>query len=437
MLAPGWVDANLRIVLLARVAMSACRAVASVVTALYLAAIGFSGLKIGVLFVCVTVASAVMSTAIGLVSDRVGRKVFLVVVPLIAAAAALVYTESRATAVLFVCAALGSFGRGSGAGAGSIGPYLPAESALVAEIVPAAQRSAAFARIAFASSLGALGGGLLAQLVHAGSHMSAAEATTAYRPAFLAAAILAAVAGGLAVFIREPANRRPARGPAPARRIRWPSRSWPALWRFWCTNATNGFGIGLFGPFVSYWMHRRYGASPGSIGILFAIINLGSLASTLTAAPVARRLGMIRAISTVRALGGILLIPMVLAPTFWIAGAVYFVRMMIQRVGLPLRQSLTQHLAHPDERSSVAALSSLPAQATMASSQALAGYLFDEVSLSAPFELAALFQCANAAMYELAFSWRPPPAQTDPDELPVDKVNGMPPQSPTAFGSSE
>lgn len=409
-LAPEWVDTNLRIVLMARIAMSACRAVASVVTALYLAAIGFSGLKIGVLFVCVTVASAVMSTAIGLVSDRVGRKVFLVVVPLIAAGAALVYTESRATEVLFVCAALGSFGRGSGAGAGSVGPYLPAESALVAEIVPADQRSAAFARISFASSLGALGGGLLAQLVHAGSHMSAAEATTAYRPAFLAAAILAAVAGGLAMFIREPANRRPARGPAPGRRIRWPRRSWPALWRFWCTNATNGFGIGLLGPFVSYWLHRRYGASPGSIGILFAIINLGSLASTLTAAPVARRLGMIRAISAVRALGGILLIPMVLAPTFWIAGAVYFVRMMIQRVGLPLRQSLTQHLAHPDERSSVAALSSLPAQATMAGSQVLAGYLFDEVSLSAPFELAALFQCANAVVYELAFSWRPPPA---------------------------
>lgn len=96
-----------------------------------------------------------------------------------------------------------------------------------------------------------------------------------------------------------------------------------------------------------------------------------------------------------------------LAPAFWIVGAVYLVRMVLQRVGLPLRQSFTQDMAHPEERASVAALSNLPAQATMAGSQALAGYLFDEVSLAAPFELAAVLQMANAVLYWLLFALRP------------------------------
>jgi hypothetical protein len=39
----------------------------------------------------------------------------------------------------------------------------------------------------------------------------------------------------------------------------------------------------------------------------------------------------------------------------------------------------------------------------MAGSQVLAGYLFDEISLSAPFELAAVFQCLNAILYGLFF----------------------------------
>lgn len=402
LLRPPWADRNFAIVLVARVAMSASRAIAGVVVSLYLADEGFSGFKIGVLFLCVTIASALMSSVIGMLSDRVGRKPFLVSVPLLAALAAATYSLSRTTAVLFVFAAVGTFGRGAGAGGGNVGPYQPAESALVAEVVPAPSRSAAFGRLGFASALGALFGGLLAGLARPHPHMTAAAATTAYRPAFLAAAVLAAVSGLIALSLEEQrsAGQRGERG---SRRLAWPRRSWPVLWRFWVTNGTNGVAIGLFGPFLSYWLYRRYGASPQSIGLLFAVVNLGSLASTLMAAGIGRRLGTVRTIVAVRAITGLLLVPMVLVPTFWLAGGIYVIRMLAQRVGLPLRQSYTQDLADPAERASVAALSNLPAQGTMAGSQVLAGYLFDEVALAVPFELAAIFQCANAILYGLLF----------------------------------
>ena len=414
---PPWQDRNLVIVLLARFVMSGARAIAGVVTALYLAAEGFSGIEIGVLFVCVTVASALMASGIGLFSDRVGRKPFLVTVPFLAAVAALLFAEVRTPAVLFVAAALGTFGRGAGAGGGAVGPYQPAESALVTEGVPQGERQAAFGRLAFMSSLGALVGGLLAELAGNRAHLGSAEATAVYRPAFLAAAVLAALAGVLALWLRETGQvgatspkgaEREAGAGRRRERVRWPARSWPALWRLWVTNGVNGFAIGMVGPFLSYWLYRRYGVGPGTIGLLFAIVNLGSLASTLSAAGIARRVGTVRAIVVVRAISGVLLVPMVLAPTYWLAGAIYFVRMLAQRVGLPLRQSYTQDLADPTERASVAALSNLPSQATMAGSQAFAGYLFDEVSLSAPFELAAVFQCLNALSYAVLFVWAPP-----------------------------
>ncbi len=424
---PEWVDKNLSIVLAARVAMSAARAIAGVVAALYLAGEGFSALELGVLFLGVTVASAFMSSAVGLLSDRVGRKPFLVVVPLLAALAGVAYAYSRETVVLFVFAALGTFGRGAGAGGGAVGPYQPAESALVAETVPAKQRSAAFGRLQFASSLGALVGGPLAGLAHPHAHMTAAAVTAAYRPAFLLAAVMAAAAGLIALGLdgrRSPVVRdRPG-----GRHLSWPRRSWPALWRFWVTNGTNGVAIGLFGPFVSYWLYRRYGAGPEAIGLLFAVVNLGSLVSSLAAAGIARQLGTVRTIVATRALSGMLLVPMVLAPGFLLAGAIYVVRMLVQRVGLPLRQSYTQDLADPAERASVAALSNLPAQATMGGSQVLAGYLFDEVSLAAPFELAALFQCVNAVLYGLLFSRFPPRrAASEPPVPPEPLEEGLAP----------
>ncbi|HVD03615.1 MAG TPA: MFS transporter [Candidatus Dormibacteraeota bacterium] len=407
---PNWIDRNLRIVLVARLTMSAARGIAGVVTALYLSAEGFSAIELGFLFLCVTAVSAAMASGIGLLADRFGRKPFLVTVPLLAAVAAVVYSMAREPTVLFIFAALGTLGRGAGAGGGSVGPYQPAESAFVAERAPGARRATAFGRLAFMSSVGALFGGLLAGLARTHPHLSLAAATTAYRPAFLAAGILAAAAGLLALGLRE--DRRPSSKSRTRRRIRWPRKSWPVLWRFWVTNSVNGVAIGLFGPFVSYWLYRRYGASPGEIGLLFALVNLGSLVSTLSAAGIGRKLGTVRAIVLVRAVTGLLLVPMVLAPAFWMAGGIYLIRMLAQRVGLPLRQSFTQDVADPDERASLAALSNLPAQGTMAGSQVWAGYLFQEVSLAAPFELAAAFQCANAVLYGFLFGrWQRDHAQ--------------------------
>ncbi|MGH9044181.1 MAG: MFS transporter [Acidimicrobiales bacterium] len=396
---PAWLDRDLRIVLLARTAMSAARAIAGVVTALYLAAEGFSAIRIGLLFLCVALASAVMSTTIGLVSDWVGRKLFLVVIPLLASAAACVFSADRATALLFVFAALGSFGRGAGAGAGTVGPYQPAEAAYVADRLSGNQRASAFGWLTFSSTLGALAGGLLSTLAQPG-HSVGAAATLAYRPTFIAAAALSAIAGLVATALGEPKHRHTEEKP---RSFRLPRRSWGILWRFWITNGMNGIAIGMFGPFVSYWFHRRFGSSPGQIGVLFAVINVATLAASLMAASIGKRFGAVRAIAAVRIFQGGLLIPMAFAPDFWSAGAIYLLRMLVQRVGLPLRQSFTQDVADPSERASVAAISNLPAQGTQSGSQVLAGYLFDQVALSAPMVIGGAIQALNGAAYLALF----------------------------------
>lgn len=394
-------DRNVVVLLVARTAMSAARAMTAVVTALYLAAQGFSGVRLGELFLCVALASAAMTAAIGVIADRVGNKVFLIVVPLVTAAAAIVFGWSRSVPVLFVFAALGSFGRGGGAGGGSVGPYRPAEAALASSSVAPARRNTLFGHLSFASTLGALAGGLLASLARPGNATGSA-ATAAYRPAFVAIAVLAALAGLAATGLREPrVPRRPGRSRGERRRG-VVSRSWPMLWRFWITNSINGVAMGV-GPFISYWFARRYGVGPAEIGVLFAIVNAATLISVLAAAPIARKVGTVRTIVIMRAASGVLLVPMAFAPSFAAAGAVYLVRMLAQRVGLPLRQSFVQGVADPREQASMAGLSTLPAQGTQAGSQVLVGYLFDEAGLAVPFELAAVFQVLNAAAYHVLF----------------------------------
>lgn len=421
---PDWANRNFEVVLLARVSMSAGRALAGVVAPIYLALEGFSAFRLAEYVMVVALASAVLSSVIGLRSDQVGRKVFLVVVPLLTAVAGAGFAFSRSIVLLFVLGALGSFGRGAGAGAGAVGPYQPAESAFVAEGVDARYRNAAFGRLASGSALGATVGGLLALLVPDG-RVSAAAATAVYRPAFLAISAVSLLAGLVALALDEPRSKRAQHcGEGSARRprgTRFPHRSRWLLYRLWVTNTANGLAVGMFGPFVTYWFFRRFGAGPSRIGVLFAVINVLTMASSLSAAGLARRWGLVRTISAVRTLQALLLVPMALSPYFSLAGAIYLVRMVVQRIGLPLRQSYAIALADPKERASVAALSNLPSQLAMAASPLLSGYLFDEVSLSMPFEVAAFLQFLNASSFWAFFRRAPPEEERD---KPSDKGAG-------------
>ena len=433
---PGWMTRDVSLVIIARLSMSAMRALAGIVTPIYLALIGFNAVALGWLFVVVAVTSAILSSTVGLLSDRIGRKPFLIALPLLAALAGVMFAVTRDVPLLFVFAALGSFGRGAGAGAGMIGPYQPAEQALLAEAAPPRARNDVFGRVAFFSSLGALiGGGPLATLpdLLPRLRMGGADGLAGYRIAFLAMAVLAVIAALLVVPIADRRPPRPAHtqsAPATGARGRWnPLRgvsptSWPILLRLWATNSVNGLAVGFFGPFITYWFYRRYGAGTATVGALYTIINLAALASNLYAPRLAKRMGLVRAIVWGRALQAILMVPMVLAPTFWLAGALYLLRMQAQRIALPLRQSYTMAVVPPQERGTVGALSNLPMQVTSAVSPGIAGYIFDNISLSLPFEIGAVLQAVNAFMFYYFFHRMLPPEERAPTEARSEAASG-------------
>jgi MFS family permease len=399
---PGGRDAAL--LLAARVMMSAQRTLVGVVVPIYLARRGFSAAELGGLFSIVALAAAGMSALIGFLADRLGRRPFLIYVPMLTAVCAVVFALADAPVALFAAAAIGSFGRGSGAGAGMVGPYQPAEQALLAGLVDRGAHVRLFGLVASASAVGGLLGALLAAspLTHAATHGTVGSAT--YRSVFIAAAALAALAGICAVPVRDAhrARGRPASGRAPGQRMSPAGRR--LVRRLIATNTINGAAVGLFGPFISYWLYRAYGASPAQIGLLYIVGNVITIATNQLAAPLASRHGTVRTVVVARATQALLLLPLALAPSFAAAGAVYTVRLVFQRVGLALRASFVMTAAPARERARVAALAQVPSQGASAVAPTLAGYMFDEVSLAAPFELAGVLQLVNAALFHHFFS---------------------------------
>lgn len=382
----------------ARVAMSATRAATGIIVPIYLAGLGYSGVQLGVLFLVVALCAAAQAVLIGVLADRYGRKLFVVAVPLVTAAAAALFTAGTATAVLFVTAAFGSFGRGAGAGGGSIGPYQAAEQALVASLVAPPRRTAVFGALASASAAGGLCGSLLALLPQAGIALGL-SGTGPDRFALLLVACCALVAGLLALPVHEPRH-----GPAASRgRFTMPKRSRSLLYRLAATNTVNGVGVGLFGPFLTYWFFVRFGVGTTELGLMFALINAATIVTNLAAGRIARSRGLVRSVVWLRLAQGLLLVPLALAPTLAVAGIVYLARIIVQRLGMSMRQSFVMGAADPAERAAVASLSQMPSQVAGALVPPVTGYLLDEVSLAVPFVIAAGFQVAYAVLFHVMF----------------------------------
>jgi MFS family permease len=147
--------------------------------------------------------------------------------------------------------------------------------------------------------------------------------------------------------------------------------------------------------------------------VLYALVNIASTVPNLAAASLGRRFGLVRTVTTLRVIAAALLVFMAFMPSFLLAGAVYLVRMVVQRLGMPLRQSYVMGIAPEEERASVSGLSNLPAQGASAVSPPLSGYLFDHVSLALPFALSGALQLVNASLYYALFHHLRPPEEAE------------------------
>src|SRR6185312_16515841 len=365
---PPWLGRDLRLLFTGRALRSLSLGYLNVIAPIYLVALGYSALRIGVVFTAGSLGSMVLTALVGLVADRVGRKPLLVFLGLLTATSGLLFALSPSFGVLLVAAAAGTVGRGGGAGAGgAFGPYFPAEQALIAELSGDRNRTSAFGIV---SLIG----------------------------------VLAGAAGSLVATFPSVAPRAPG-----APRLGTSTRR--MLPRFLITNATNGLAVGMLGPVVVYWFHVRYGASAAQLGGLYFLANLAAAPSNLLAARFARWLGAVRAVVIARSTSVVLLAAVALMPNFWLAGILFLLRTQVNSLSGPIRQSFLMGVVDEADRSTAAGLSNLPLQALSSAGPTIAGQLMQTVWLELPLMLAAALQGVNAGLYYLFFRSVKPPEE--------------------------
>jgi MFS family permease len=365
--------------------------------ALYLKALGWSAVAIGAVLGITGLVAATLSLAVGIASDRLGRKGFL-----IASEALMIVCAAPAfwTAIpwlLVPAIVLAGLGRGMN---GSAGFFSPAEQSWMARVVGRSDRGRVYSLNLAAGSLGMAAGAGLAALPDVLA--PSLGLLMAFRLLFL----IPIVASGINLFSLTRMHEAPdeaASAPAPPKRSGLRRRENRLLATLVGLNATNGFAVGLIAPLLSYWFSLRFGLGPAAIAPFFAATFVVGGLAALATGRLSERIGVVPAVVSVRSLSVLILVLVPLMPMYAFAAALYALRSALNRGSVGARQALVVSLVGDERRGLAVSLGTSSFQYAQSVGPVVTGLLIELGALMAPFFAAAGLQLLYAIGFWYAF----------------------------------
>lgn len=371
----------------------------SIVLVLYLAEIGLSESRIGLLLTLTLVGDTVISLWITTTADRIGRRAMLVVGAVLLVAAGVVFGLTRDYWLLLLAATIGVISPSGN----EVGPFLSIEQAAFSQIVPAHDRTSVFAWYhlagAVSTALGALAGGSAVDLLQRAGW----PALASFRAVIGAYAVVGMVLAGLFLrltpAIEVPLVDRLRNGPV----LFGLHKSRKVVFQLSSLFALDAFGGGfVVQSIAAYWFHLRFGAPASVLGAVFFGANLLAGLSAMVAVPLARRIGLVPTMVFTHIPSNVLLMLVPLMPNLPLAVTVLLLRFSISQMDVPTRQSYVMAVVEPEERSAAAGVTGIARTAGAAISPSLTGMLLAVPALmNVPFFLSGGLK----ALYDVLL-WR-------------------------------
>ncbi|MGH7066176.1 MAG: MFS transporter [Acetobacteraceae bacterium] len=390
---------NARRLIACRAARSVGQGALVVDFALYLHTLGWSAFEMGLVYMAGLLVGAAFTILSGPLSDRVGRRPFLIGYSVVQALAGLAALASGRPEWLVPAAVAGAFGRGAN---GAAGPFGPVEQAWLSADLQPPDFGWVYSLNSAVGFAGMAAGAGLAGLPALWRHWL--PGALAYRPLFLLVLIGALIP--LALLFGMVDRPGPLTGPPAAHRPSTPPDrrgERGLLLRLTGINSLNGLAIGIIGPFMALWFQLRFGQGPATIAPVMAAGFLLGAFGALGTGWLTRRIGVVRAVVTTRLIGLVLLVLLPFAPSYLLAAVCYTIRGAFNRGSAGARQAVGLALVGPGRRGLAASVNSASMQIPRSIGPIIGGVLLDADFLVLPLLLAAALQAVYLALYEITF----------------------------------
>jgi len=307
-------------------------------TSLYLMSLGADVAQVGLAFALLSFAVAIVTLPGGMIADRFGRKMLIVVGNftgfLCYFLLVLIGPWQLAVIVLFIQSLMSTF-------------YQPAYTAIIAESVPDEERGNAFGTFFFIVSIGFFVGPMIGGYLYSFAGFS----TILYGAGFLG------VSGSLIrlVWIRETltAKRRKA---VEAVRI---ERSWSGLPHFGrdlkfltVVSSMVGFVYGVMFPYVPVYATEILKISKFELGVMFSVSSFAQFMISLPAGKIIRKVGTRKLMTLAIICSSALIIPWIYSPSILFAICIYTITGVFTQLFTIANQTLTSNLTSIRTRAS-------------------------------------------------------------------------------------
>ncbi len=338
----------------------------AVLLPVYLLALGFSPLEVGIIATAALLGSALLTVATGILGARYDHRQLLLAASSLMIATGVAFAVVHDYALLLVVAFAGTINPS----AGSVSVFVPVEHAVLAREVADATRTRMFARYSLVGALAGAVGALAAAIPDLLSPLHL-DQLTAIKAMFVFYAVLG-VFGGL-VYARIPPHRPSPESVTPA--ALGPSRQ--IVFKLAALFSLDAFAGGfVVQSLLALWLFENFDMSLAAAGVFFFWSGLFSAFSFPVAAWLSRRIGLINTMVFTHIPSSIALILAAMAPTLPTALALLLIRAALSQMDVPTRSSYVMAVVTPSERAAAASFTSVPRSLAAAASPALAGALF-------------------------------------------------------------
>jgi MFS family permease len=293
--------------------------------------------------------------------------------------------------------------------AGDVSVFLPLEQSMLAESASDKDRTELFSRYSLAGALMGAGGTLLAVIPGLAAEWLGGTAVQAMRLMFL---LYAATGFAAAMIYRRLSESGTAETVKKSGQL-GPSRG--IVYRLTVLFSVDAFGGGFFvQTILALWLLQTFGLSVAATANILFWSNILTALSYLAAAPIARRIGLLRTMVFTHLPSSLCLIAIPFMPNLNLVIGLLMLRGLLSQMDVPTRTSYVMAVVTPPERAAAASLTSVPRSLASGVSPVIAGYLMSVSHFGWPFLIGGLLKIGYDLTLLALFRHIQPPEEGGP-----------------------
>lgn len=341
---------------------------------------------VGIVITVMGVSTFVSSVPLGIAADRYGRKKLFIVGNVIASVIIAIFALTTHPAILLTAAFLEGISEGAFSASGS---------ALLAEKAGDEKRTSVFSIYGFVQSITFGLGSFIIPIVVIFEKFG----FTARQSHILLYVILAAPSLVSTIIIVKISESKSLKKSGVSMRDLLPRKSKDVLIKYVFASAVIAFGAGMVVPLMSAWLGYRYGIPDAISGPILGASSIVTGVATLAAPPLARRMGLVKAIVLTQGISTVFMFATPLSPDYISASFVYTLRAFLMNMANPLQGSMIMGLVAEDERGVASGVSAALWRLPNALSTSIGAWLMGVGLLAAPFFLAGLLYAVSIGLF--------------------------------------